>query len=48
MGFLSWLLTGDDGHDSRQQKIDEWDRQQREDELEEEYDEIDGIEDCDY
>ena len=32
----------------KQQEFKEWEARQREDELEEEYDEIDGIEDADY
>lgn len=58
MGLLKWLF-GSEGaqlekerreirQKRRQEKYDEWERRMREDELEEEYDEIDGMEDADY
>ncbi len=52
MGLLRFLFESlfdhDDGDDPRENRAAEWERQQAEDDLEEEYDEIDGIEDADY
>jgi len=49
MGFLDWLFSITDARlDRIREKNDEWERQQREDDLEEEYDEIDDMEDADY
>ena len=49
MGFLDWLFSITDARlDRIQEKNDEWERQQREDDLEEEDDEIDDMEDADY
>ena len=49
MGLFDWLFALTDARlDRIQEKNDEWERQEAEEALEEEYDEEDGIEDADY
>lgn len=53
MGLFGRLLRGliespEERTERYQRQIDEWDRREAEEALEEEYDEEDGIEDADY
>lgn len=52
MGLLGFLLHMGESPEDREKRYREeeeaWERQRREEELEEEYDIIDGIEDADY